>query len=89
MVTVFNFEAGHNIPESKGGPTTHDNLRPICSGCNKAMGNRYTIDEFGELYPPQPLAVGGGNKVHPDPTSGAESQVRQRRRWMLCFGGGQ
>ncbi len=45
-ITVFSFEAGHNVPESKGGPTTFDNLQPICSACNKSMGNQYTIDEW-------------------------------------------
>jgi len=42
-ITVFNFEAGHMIPESKGGTLSIDNLRPICSKCNKSMGNSYTI----------------------------------------------
>ena len=49
IVTPFNFEVGHNIPESKGGQTSIDNLRPICSKCNKSMGSEYTIDEFSEL----------------------------------------
>lgn len=49
-ITPFTFEAGHNIPYSKGGCTTIDNLRPICSECNKSMGNRYTIDEFSEKF---------------------------------------
>ena len=49
-ITPFTFEAGHNIPFSKGGATTIDNLRPICSDCNKSMGNRFTIDEYSEQY---------------------------------------
>lgn len=49
-LTVFNFEAGHDIPESKGGATCLDNLRPICASCNKSMGNLYTISEFSKLY---------------------------------------
>ena len=49
-ITPFTFEAGHNIPYSKGGSTTIDNLRPICSDCNKSMGNRYTIDEYSEIF---------------------------------------
>jgi 5-methylcytosine-specific restriction endonuclease McrA len=44
-----NFEAGHIIPEAKGGPTTVDNLRPICSCCNKSMGTQ-NMDEFKEKY---------------------------------------
>lgn len=50
IINPFTFEVGHNVPESKGGSTTLDNLRPICAQCNKSMGNRYTIDEFSDLY---------------------------------------
>ncbi len=50
LINPFTFEVGHNIPESKGGCTRLDNLRPICAQCNKSMGNRHTIDEFSELY---------------------------------------
>ncbi len=48
-VTPFTFEVGHNVPESKGGRTCIDNLRPVCSKCNKSMGDTYTIDEFSDL----------------------------------------
>lgn len=44
-----NFEAGHIIPEAKGGETNIDNLRPICSCCNKSMGTQ-NMDEFKEKY---------------------------------------
>jgi hypothetical protein len=33
------FDAGHVIPEVKGGPSTIENLRPICRGCNLSMGD--------------------------------------------------
>jgi hypothetical protein len=49
-ITPFSFEAGHDIPESKGGSTTLDNLRPICSSCNKSMGNRYSIQEYSASF---------------------------------------
>lgn len=48
-ITAFQFEVGHNIPESKGGATTVENLRPICSRCNSSMNNKYTIDEWNKL----------------------------------------
>lgn len=48
-VNTFNFEVGHNLPESKGGTTNISNLRPICSQCNRSMGNAYTIDEWNRL----------------------------------------
>ena len=49
-ISVFSFEVGHNIPESKGGRTTIDNLIPICGDCNRSMGDRYTIDEFSKEF---------------------------------------
>jgi hypothetical protein len=48
-MTTFSFEVGHNIPHSLGGSIDIENLRPICSKCNKSMGNRYTIDEWNNL----------------------------------------
>lgn len=48
-ITVFDFQSGHNIPESKGGPTTPENLIPICSRCNLSMGDRYTFDEWAAI----------------------------------------
>jgi len=48
-ISVFNFEVGHNIPESKGGTLDIENLRPICSKCNRSMGDSYTIDEFSAI----------------------------------------
>ena len=57
IIDVFNFECGHNLPESKHGETNINNLVAICSLCNKSMGNKYTIDEF----------ITGGNKIlHPE-----------------------
>lgn len=49
ILTPFTFEAGHNIPHSKGGKTTIENLQPICGSCNKSMSDKYTIDEFNKL----------------------------------------
>ena len=63
-ITVFDFQSGHNIPESKGGSTTLPNLIAICARCNFSMGNQYTIDEWNALHasssppplpPPLPL----------------------------------
>lgn len=48
-ITVNDFQAGHRVPESKGGPTTLENLVPICSRCNLSMGNSYTFDEWSAL----------------------------------------
>lgn len=32
-ITTHDFQAGHCVPESKGGPTTLENLVPLCSRC--------------------------------------------------------
>ncbi len=45
-ISVFDFQCGHNIPESRGGATTIDNLFPICCRCNMSMGNKYTFTEW-------------------------------------------
>jgi 5-methylcytosine-specific restriction endonuclease McrA len=45
-MNVWDFQAGHNIPESKGGTTNPENLVPICSRCNLSMSNTYTFTEW-------------------------------------------
>ncbi len=56
-ITPFDYEVGHNIPHSKGGSSTIDNLRPICSRCNKSMSDDYTIDQWNELGIREPVPV--------------------------------
>lgn len=50
IITPFDFEVGHDIPESKGGKTCLANLRPICVSCNRSMSNIYTITEYCEKF---------------------------------------
>lgn len=50
QVTFFDFHCGHNIPESKGGPTTLENLVVICSRCNTSMGASSTFTEWSSSY---------------------------------------
>jgi HNH endonuclease len=49
-ISVFNFQCGHDIPESKGGPTNLGNLYPICVKCNLSMSNKHTFKEWCKLY---------------------------------------
>jgi 5-methylcytosine-specific restriction endonuclease McrA len=49
IISVFNWECGHNIPHSKNGEMVLNNLVPLCSRCNKSMNDHYTIDEFNLL----------------------------------------
>lgn len=51
-INVFDYHAGHNIPESKGGPANVENLFPICARCNLSMGDRYTLTEWNAMSPP-------------------------------------
>jgi 5-methylcytosine-specific restriction endonuclease McrA len=51
-ISVFDYECGHNVPESKGGKTTLDNLVPICARCNRSMSDTYTIDEWTRRFAP-------------------------------------
>jgi hypothetical protein len=43
------WEAGHVIPDSKGGQPTIENLRPICLACNRSMGTMNMM-EFMKKY---------------------------------------
>ena len=45
-INVFDFQAGHDVPECKGGSTDISNLVPICSRCNLSMGSQYTFKEW-------------------------------------------
>ena len=49
-INVFDFQTGHNVPESKGGATRIDNLIPICGRCNLSMSNNYTIEEWSRQF---------------------------------------
>ena len=49
-INCFNFDCGHDIPESKGGATVIENLKPICRNCNLSMGNNLSIKEWNIKY---------------------------------------
>ena len=44
-----NFEAGHIIAVTNGGETKLENLKPICSCCNKSMGSS-NLEDFKQTY---------------------------------------
>jgi hypothetical protein len=48
-ITQLTFECGHIEAESKGGLTIVENLRPICSPCNRSMGTR-NMHEFMKTF---------------------------------------
>jgi 5-methylcytosine-specific restriction endonuclease McrA len=45
-INVFDFQAGHDVPECKGGSSELTNLVPICSRCNLSMGSQHTFKEW-------------------------------------------
>jgi 5-methylcytosine-specific restriction endonuclease McrA len=45
-INVFDFQAGHDLPECRGGTTEISNLQPICSRCNLSMGSQHTFKEW-------------------------------------------
>ena len=70
-INAFNFHTGHNIPESKGGKTSIENLIPICDRCNTSMGDRFSIDEWNKLGP-------GSAQAH------ASAQAQLQKPWWIC-----
>jgi hypothetical protein len=48
-ITVSNFECGHILSHKDGGDATIQNLRPICSFCNRSIGKR-NMEEFMRQY---------------------------------------
>ena len=45
------WECGHIKSEANGGGLNTDNLKPICSGCNKSMGTMNMDDYMEKFYP--------------------------------------
>lgn len=76
IITTFDFECGHNLPESKGGKTDISNLIPICRNCNGSMSNTYTFDEWcsklgtPSSYIPEPMT---------QPTTKSKRQPRKQK----------
>jgi hypothetical protein len=60
QIKMTQFDAGHVIPESKKGPTTVENLRPICHSCNLAIHDKDMREWVKEFYPQSPLLSEGG-----------------------------
>lgn len=96
-ITVFDFQAGHNIPESKGGETTVENLIPICARCNLSMSDSYTIDGWNTAFttphkptPPQtqhrnPLQRQPIHSLPSVPTTPPTTKGRWYKRFFCSF----
>ena len=51
-ISPFQFHCSHVIPISKNGPSSVDNLRPLCSVCNQSMSTMNMI-EFAQKFHPK------------------------------------
>lgn len=71
QMTVFNYQVGHDLPESKGGTLDIDNLRPLCSRCNVSMSNNYTIQEWNKLSKEQDTEI-------------LQYPIKTKRWWCFC-----
>lgn len=74
IINVFDFHAGHDIPESKGGSIDPNNLFPICARCNLSMGDRYTFKEWCAMSP-LPAVQMSPNPLHQVPV------VEPKKSW--------
>lgn len=48
-IKASHFECGHVISEFNGGTICIENLRPICSQCNRSVGKK-NMNKFMEKY---------------------------------------
>ena len=60
---LSSWHVGHNKPESKGGDTSIENLRPICADCNLGMGNKYSIEEWSKEFDTENFLVSNAHSV--------------------------
>ena len=56
-INVFNFHCGHDIPDSKGGTISLENLFPICANCNLSMSDKFTIKQWNTLHSPAKRSI--------------------------------
>jgi 5-methylcytosine-specific restriction endonuclease McrA len=88
-ISVFNYEVGHNKPESLGGSLDLENLLPICGKCNKSMSNNYSIDQWNKLD--KKLMVENGevyiseNKLEKKKKGQIKSNIKSKAKWYCCF----
>lgn len=63
-IKQLHFEAGHYISEANKGSRNPENLRPVCSACNKSMGSK-NMEDFAKHTG---LSLNWPRKVLPTPS---------------------
>jgi len=77
IINVFNFQVGHDIPESKGGTLDIDNLKPICGNCNLSMSNNYSIKEWSNLIKNNKTISDNNNLINDNPIIRPETLINK------------
>lgn len=78
-ISILNFECGHVVSDKDKGERTVNNLRPICSSCNKSMG-AMNLFEYMERYFPE-LYDKKEKKAYDDDMSSSDSDYHDE---TLC-----
>lgn len=77
------FECGHVLAAAKGGSDAIDNLRPLCSVCNRSQGDDHMDDFISVYFPHSETRKGYGHgheHEHEPPREPREPRVRLRAR---------
>ena len=61
-IKMNSFHCGHVISEADGGPTTVENLRPICATCNLSMRTQNMV-KFKEQHSLGVVSVGSSLRI--------------------------
>ncbi len=85
IITAFNFQAGHNVPESKGGKTILPNLIAICDRCNFSMGNQYTITEWNAIHAPGTSLIEAKTESQPEAPKSTPRRRTFFQKLCCCF----
>jgi len=74
------FECGHVVAAAKGGSDAVDNLRPLCSICNRSQGDDH-MDDFIAVY--FPTSGSHGARGSNDGANGEKEKEKDRARMRV------
>lgn len=80
------WECGHIKSEANGGGLNTDNLKPICSGCNKSMSSKNMNEYMKEFYPKRySLVFNVNNNVKKDDTVNNITKPKNKKYFLGLF----